>query len=309
MALFLSKYLKKIVFGLFIAAMILYSLARLYYYLTDDFRLANITLDVPNRTEWEVSSPTPSENTKINEILSQNFYYIGKGAQSYAFGSQDGNYVIKFFKFKHLRPSFWLDLIPPISFEWQQYKVLQYQRKNRKLEGVFNGYHLAYNAHRRDSGLIYIHLNHTESSYPPFSVFDKIGWEHSIPLDQVVFILQEYAVTAKSAISALLKNQNLEAAKYKIDQIFDLYLSEYKKGIFDNDHGVMRNVGFVGNRAIRIDVGKLKKNADMAMPRNYAKDLAITKERMLNWLSQNEAVHYEELKTYIENKVKVLIGN
>ncbi|MBA2727519.1 MAG: hypothetical protein H0U49_05020, partial [Parachlamydiaceae bacterium] len=181
---------KKIVCGLVIAALALFAGVRLYYSLTDDFRLANIRYDTPNRSEWQVPDQSAAEITHLNKILSQHFTYIGKGAQSYAFGSEDGKYVIKFFKFKHLRPSFWLDLLPPI-FGLDNYKDKQYQRKERKLEGVFSGYRLAYLRHREDSGLLFIHLNHSENLFPPMTVIDKMGWHHSIPLDGVVFILQE----------------------------------------------------------------------------------------------------------------------
>jgi len=297
----------RVLCGLIITALALFVGIRLYYNLTDDFRLANIQYDTPNRSEWAVPPRSSSEASALHEVLTQQFTYIGKGAQSYAFGSADGKYVIKFFKFKHLRPSFWLDYLPPI-FGLQSYRDKQYQRKERKLEGVFAGYRLAYLLHRHDSGLLYVHLNTTENLYPFLTVLDKMGWKHSIPLDDVVFILQERAETARAVVHNLLKDRNIEGAKRKIDQIFDLYLSEYAKGIFDNDHGVMRNVGFVGDHAIRIDVGKLKNSPSIRELANYSHDLIMTGDRMIASLYQNENQDFTELKTYIENKVSDIIG-
>ena len=83
----------------------LFGIARLYYRLTDDFRLANITYELPFKPSWKVPSLTKEEYSRLAQITNQKFTYIGKGAQCYAFASEDGEYVLKFFKFKHLKPN------------------------------------------------------------------------------------------------------------------------------------------------------------------------------------------------------------
>jgi len=55
------------------------------------------------------------EHQELAQILNQKFSYIGKGAQCYAFVSDDQLYVLKFFKFKHLKPNLLVDLIPSIA--------------------------------------------------------------------------------------------------------------------------------------------------------------------------------------------------
>lgn len=303
----LSKHWKKFALASIIAGLAVFALARIYYHLTDDFRLSNITYEIAPRHEWTSESPKGEQKTFIDSLLAQKFYYIGKGAQSYAFGSTDGKYVLKFFKFKHLRPSFWLDILPPMA-GLQEYRDKQYQRKERKLEGVFFGYRLAFKMHKQESGLLYIHLNTTVGLFPTVAVFDKAGWEHKIPLDDVVFIIQDHAETARSVIHNLLKAGDLEAANKKIDSIFDLYLSEYHKGIFDNDHGVMRNVGFVGEQPIHLDVGKLKRNESIKEPANYAVDLSLVGNRMAGWLAKNEPDDFPALKSHIETKISLITG-
>ncbi len=297
---------KKILFSLLAISVIFFALVRLYYNLTDDFRLANISSEIPFRSEWEVPVPTVAEKKLIDSILAQEYSYIGKGAQSYAFGSADGKYVIKFFKYKHLRPSLWLDLLPALP-PFQAYREKQYSRKTRKFEGVFAGYRLAYEVHRKESGLIFIHLNLTEGLYPTITVKDKMGWRHSLPLDRLAFILQERAEAARTVIHDLLLRHQIESAKYKIDQIFDMYALEYRKGIYDNDHGVMRNVGFAGNRPIHLDVGKLKKDDSIKIPDNYAKDLELVKTRMTDWFSLHEPDDFPELKSHIEKKIDTVV--
>lgn len=181
--------------------------ARAYFRLTDDFRLANITYEQPPRPEWDV---TPEKELKI--ILQQPFTYIGKGSQSYAFASEDGHYVLKFFKYKHLRPHWLVDALSPLPY-FNAYRQKQIKRKQRKLEHLFAGYHLAWSSLRDESGLIFIHLNQTQGLYPTATLYDKIGLKRSVPLDSVVFIVQKKAQTTRQLLDALLTKGDLPAAQ------------------------------------------------------------------------------------------------
>lgn len=294
--------MKKKIIALILIALTLFALARLYYRLTDDFRHGNITHDHAARPEWETPPLSDEEKRRLATILNQPYHYIDKGAQSYAFGSADGKYVLKFFKFKHLRPSLFQSWLPPFPFI-AEYRDRQAARKKRKFEGVFAGYHLANQVHKKESGLIYIHLNPTKNLFSSVTVFDKIGRKHFIQLDEVVFILQKRAQTMRAVISEALSQGNLDLAKKRINQILDLYLSEYKKGIFDHDHGIMHNAGFAGKHPIHLDVGKLKSDANMRLQSNYAQDLALVARRMDRWLKENSGENYQPLKQHIEQKV------
>lgn len=298
---------KKLILYTLLSGLAIFCCIRLYYNLTDDFRQSNITYDMPNRPEWNIQPLTNVEKAKLEQTLGQKYYYIGKGAQSYAFGSEDKKYVLKFFKFKHLKPSIFVDLLPPVS-PFKEYKAKQSQRKARKLEGVFAGYRLAYEMHREDSGLLFIHLNKTGHLKITVNVLDKIGRQHQIALDDFVFVLQYKAQTMRQVMHDLLENNNVALAKHRINQILDLYLSEYQKGIFDHDHGVMHNAGFVADRPIHLDVGKLKKDESMRNKENYLKDIELVVRRMDKWLKENEPKHYPELAAHIEEKMGLITG-
>src|ERR1700722_2869530 len=90
------------------ALLLIIAVFRLYFVATDDIRVSNFTYELPFNSKWEVSSPSPEQKALIDKILSQNFTYLGKGAQSYAFESQDQKFVLKFFKFKHIKPSWFV---------------------------------------------------------------------------------------------------------------------------------------------------------------------------------------------------------
>lgn len=285
----------------------LFILVRIYYKATDDFRTANITYKMPHHQEWEIDDLSAAESNKINAILDQQFTYIGKGAQSYAFGSEDGKYVLKFFKFKHLRPNWFVNSFPNIP-PFGPYRDQLTLRKHRKLYGVFNGYHVGYTADKDETGLIYVHLNTGDDLKRSITVTDKIGLKHTIDLDKVPFVIQEKGVTFAHHLKDLLSNNQLDLAKTRIRQILDLYHQEYKKGLFDKDHGLMHNTGFVGEKPFHLDVGKLTKNESMKIPTNYQPDMEFLAWKIETWIRSNFPEFHEELTKDISAKLTEIFG-
>ncbi|CDZ80053.1 hypothetical protein BN1013_00558 [Candidatus Rubidus massiliensis] len=294
--------LKKNLIYFFVFLSFLFITSRIYYRATDDFRLGNIKYELPFNPKWEVDLP---DRQKLKTIFSQNFFYLGKGAQSYAFVSEDQKYVVKFFKFKHLKNNIFSNLIPPV-YPFKDYKEKQSLRKKRKLNSVFEGYHLAYLFHRSDSGLIYIHLNQTDYLNLNVNIKDKIGFERNIALDDVVFILQEKAKTTKNALCDNLEKGNLSEVKQKIRRIFDLYLTEYSKGLYDQDHGVLSNTGFVGEKAIHLDTGKLIKNEEVKQKTFWQNDLKKVATKFEHWIKINYPEYYPDLAEEIASNLNDL---
>lgn len=296
-----NKITKRLLWIVFFS-LSLYGLTRVYFKITDDFRYSNISYQIPYRSEWAIADLTNEQAQQIKEILNQNYYYIGKGAQSYAFSSEDNRYVLKFFKYKHLKPSFLINLLPNISL-FQNLKNNEELKKEIKLKSVFDGYHLAYTRHKEESGLIHIHLNTNTTPSIVTQIEDKMGLKHSIDLDSLAFVLQEKAKTTRTVLTELLRSKNIEGAKLKIRKIFDLYLSEYNKGIYDRDHGVMHNTGFVGDKPIHLDVGKFTEDANIKKLENFKEDLQKVINKFPIWLKNNFPENYTEIMQDINFKV------
>lgn len=289
------------------SALLIFILARLYYSLTDDFRLSNITYPLPYEESWQIATPSHSEEKELNEILKQPFHYLGKGAQSYAFSSEDGKYVLKFFKFKHLHPSIFINSLPPVGF-LKDYKEKQVTRKERKLFGVFKSYKLAFDKDKDESGLIFIQLNTEGNLERTVTVIDKIGIRRTINLQNYPFILQYKGETLRTVISNLLKNGDVEKAKQRFGQILDMYAREYNKGVFDHDHGVMQNTGFVGDQPIHLDVGKLLPEEQMTDKAFAKKDAELVVAKMNEWVEKNYPEYSAQIKEYLNAKMDELFN-
>lgn len=298
----MKKSTRRILWVLSILVM-LYGAMRLYFNATDDFRISNISYNIPHQKEWEVAPLNAEQEQQLQNTLSQQFAYLGKGAQSYAFASDDGKYVIKFFKFKHLRPSWFHEILPAVGF-LKDFKEKQAARKQRKLYGVFQGYKTAYEMHKKESGLLFIQLNTIDNPARTVIVRDKIGLKRTVVLENIPFILQEKGVTLRVVLKGLLDKNDVAGAERRIGSIFDLYSSEYQKGIYDHDHGVMYNTGFVGERPIHLDVGKLVKEEAMRNPERARSDLLLVAAKMKIWIQQSYPQHFQQLSGYIDHKIE-----
>ncbi len=289
-----------------LVAVFMFFSVRVYYRLTDDFRLSHIKHEMPYNKNWEVI-PSPEQKRFLQTLFQQSFYYLGKGAQSYAFASDDGQYVLKFFKFKHLKPNVFVDNLPEIG-PLGRYKNKSIAKKKRQIQGVFDGYKLAYEKHRSESGILFIQLNPSLDLNITATFFDKIGRKHQIELDSYVFIVQKYANTTRELMDEALKQGDVEKAKDYVRQIIALYLSEYQKGIYDRDHGVLHNTGFAQGKPIHLDVGKLSDAPHMKEQKNWEPDLKLVVKKYHFWLKDAHPNHYNAVISTIEEELSQVFG-
>lgn len=299
---------RRLTIYLVLAIVSLFAIARVYYRLTDDFRLSNMTYDFSQESfSWPVPRLSSEQQQHLTQVLGQTFHYIGKGAQCYAFVSDDDQYVLKFFKFKHLRPNWLVQLIPSI-YPFKDYKDAIIENKRRKLYGVFEGYDLAYRENREDSELIYLHLMPTTYLQQYVTVTDKMGFEHHINLDEVVFLVQKKGEILRTRLTRELGNQDVGAAQTSIGKILNMYMREYQKGVYDRDHGVMHNTGFVHDQPFHLDVGKFTQDDRMRQVEFYKKDLEHIVWKIDTWVKQNYPTYRPTIIEFLTQQYQEYTG-
>lgn len=291
---------KSFLFFLGIAA--LFGIVRIYYALTDDFHTRNISFPMPYRPEWDFPL-SKAEQENLKKIMGQKFYYLGKGAQVYAFGSEDGQYVIKFFKFKHLRPSLLIELIPPLG-PLKKFKEDNIKRKLRKREGVFAGHALAYVHDKLYSGLLYLHFNPTDHLDLKVEVVDKIGRSHFINLDPTVFVVQKRGITLRESFQKDFERKDVASAASKGARILDMYVAEYQQGVYDRDHGISHNTGFIGDLPFHLDVGKFAP-VESSLPLDFfLHDLSHVADKLKEWVHKNYPEQFPEFEKLINEHLE-----
>lgn len=271
-----------------------------YHRLTGDFRLSRIFYSLPHDERWAITL-TSEHHHGLEPILNQDYTFFDHGHQSFAFISQDGSTILKFFKFhpfSYAWPLEWLK-----SF-WSSPLTPEQELNRNKLKRVFVGYKLAYDLDKENCGLLFIHFTPTHVFNKKLRVYDRLGFSHEIDLDSTVFVIQKKARTTRHVLNEFLKKGDLETAKQRIGAIFDLYLAEYPKGLFDNDHNLIDNTGFIGEKAIRIDVGKLILTEKTKEKEFLKEDLhKIAYQRFGKWIKKYHPKYYEELMQTIEMKI------
>lgn len=238
---------------LFCAALAL--LDRRFLKANDGFCIRNIYGKVPADCPVYASAPPP----EWQEICSHSFHYLDKGHQSYVFASDDGKYVLKFYRFpSHLRPFPWANH-PFSAFSKKRQEIKEYNLQ--KLEESFTSFLLAFRELPSETGLLMLHLQPTSTLHKKIRLVDQLGASYSVNLDQVVFLLQKRAELIFPRLNELLQKQEQEKISAIISQIIQLIADRCKKGIVDRDAILEKNYGLLGMRAIEIDVGRFALDA------------------------------------------------
>jgi hypothetical protein len=260
---------------------------RFCHYQTDGFQLYKILSDLPPRPEWETAPLDPKE-------LRQPYYYLGSGGQCYAFISQDGNSVLKFFKHHHMRPKSWLNTF---SFVGGVRHILH--ERALRMAHIFGSCKISYDDFRDETGLLYLHINKTTHLNRSLRLIDRLGIAHTIDLDTTSFVLQKTAELAYPAFDRVMAQGDLEGAKRRIDSLIALILARSHKGISDRDPIIRRNFGFIGERAIEIDLGSFTKDPFLRTPSAAKKVLFYETLKFKKWLAK----HHPSLLPYFQERL------
>lgn len=290
----------------FIACLIFlcgYGSSRLYYHVTDGFTIGNIVSELPYQEKWAISPLGNQQKKEVGEIVSQPFHYLGKGCQSYVFQSEDGSYILKFVKYQRFTPQAWLaylDWVPGIH----PLRLKKIEKKRMKLDMLFTSWKIAYENLQEETGLIYVHLNKPADFNKKLTIYDKMGFKHEVDLDSMEYLIQRKATMLCPEIETLMKQNREKEAKILIGNLVDLILSEYSRGLADNDHALMQNTGVIDGKPVHIDAGQFVLNENVKNPDVYKQELFSKTFKFNKWLKKR----YPSLSEYLEEKLIIIIG-
>lgn len=117
----------------------------------------------------------------------------------------------------------------------------------------------------------------------------------------------------RGVIIQLLNQGDVSGAISMINKTFDLYMSEYRKGIYDRDHGVMHNTGYLtlnngSTIAVHLDVGKMSKEPKMKEVTYFAPDLEKVARKIDAWTALNYPKYYPEISQAMEARLTQEFG-
>ncbi|NGX39127.1 MAG: hypothetical protein KR126chlam1_00448 [Chlamydiae bacterium] len=265
------------------------------------FSLTKIRSPFVPSSKWKTPPPSPSEELIIREIFSQEFNYLGSGAQCYAFLSADGKYVLKFFRMKHLIPKTWLNYLPIPGLS--DYRFRKIDKRVLRQEALFSSYKMAYEELKEETGLIFVHLNKSKDLDLEVNLNDRMRKRYTVNLDEFEFILQKKAQLVRDRIALLLQKGDPAGAIQAINALLQQVVEQSKKGFVDRDTGVSHNYGFVGDQVIHFDVGRIMRDEQAKDPSVYQRELLRVGKKLESWLE----VLYPYLLPSLEEEINRMI--
>lgn len=257
------------------------------------------------KKEWEIKE-TPDHDKFFYLVCQQTLSWLGRGMQAVVFETQDEKYVVKLFQLGRLREDDSRGSVEQLlSGESKEKRQERIQHR----EEIFSSSKLCYEELQEETGIVYVHLNRSKELIHTIRLVDKYGESHLIRGDDTSFLIQKKASYLVPTITAHMEQGEVEQAKARVDQIFDLLLSLAKKGFVDGDDALIRNnnLGLTKDRAIYIDTGHLFRasNLDIAERMRYEFEVRLDPlEKWLNVAYPDLGVHYRASRERIMSSLR-----
>lgn len=267
------------------------------------FSIDKISSRLPFNADWEVESISDKQRELlVQKVFPQAYHYLAAGNQCYAFLSEDGQYVLKFFKMQSLFPKGWMSTLP---FSILEQFGLKNEKSNQLFsERIFASYKDAYETLRKETGLLYIHFNKTREFKTKVNLLDNKGKKHVVDLDAMEYIVQKKATKIYDQLSHLLEEEKYEDLRASIRSFLQLIAVRCEKGFVDHALSIRNNFGFVGNSAIQFDCATLTRDSSMKYPMNFRQEVLEAAERLDMWARGN----FPEIAIFIQEEAQRLIN-
>ncbi len=240
---------------------------------------------------WDFGTPSPEQTFLLDQVSSQTFSPLGSGKECYAFVSEDGEIVIKFFKQKHMRTQYILNYIP-LSEHIRRIRSETLNHHHYQRLRFYQSYQLAHERLQDHSGTLYLHLTKTNYLKKSITLILSQGKKLVIKLNDMEFLIQKRAHHIFEVLSKFPEDR-----KQTIDAILDYLTLRNERGIGDNDINCERNLGVLNGKIMQIDVGELYPT----MPKSPSKEELITATLDLkDYLERN----HNELVAYLNQSIE-----
>jgi len=225
-------------------------------------------------------------------IFTQKYRYLAEGRQCFALESEDGLYVMKFFKKNHFNKKKWAKNKGFFRhFRFNEHDKSKLWRT--QLIQTARCFHTAIGSLHQESGLMYSHFHKTSFFKEPLKVRALFGYQE-IDLNETSFVVQRKAEMVVDRLSKCLSRNDTKAAVDSLRELRKLLISRALKGFTDDKQYYQVNYGFIDSRAVQLDVGKLYSFSPSE------KNLRLEVDRLTNnlkkWVKKNYRPLYEEFE-------------
>lgn len=228
----------------------------------------------------EQTFSTSQVDPETKNILSQDFTYLGRGRQCFAFASKDEKYVLKFPRTDIYRVPFWAR-----AFGSHVYQKTLFERKEEAKRFLFESFHLAKDELQDITGILFSHLGKSKQTTDTLSLIDALGFKHTLPIHASIFILQK----KQSLWTAAFLNAETKKEKERIlNALVEAIVKRAQKEILNSDRTFLSNYGFDGKVVYQIDVGSFFLHKTLTPEEAYQKSARDSLEPVHEWLKKKD---------------------
>ncbi len=248
--------------------------------------------------------PNPSLDFP-SEVFCEPFYYLGRGAQSFVFESEDKKTVLKFYRFpSHLRRFSWTHHPWGYLFSSSRKKTKAYNLK--RLELSFHSFFLAAHLLEDETGVQYVHLQPTTHLCQKAHLIDRIGCHYHLPLDSVAFVVQKRGIPFLSHFKHQLEEGNREECKQMLVSLIDLIQHRCAYNISDLDNMDHDNYGWLNGQAIHLDIGRFQEKENLSHPLNTREEILRVTHPLTAYLLHHAPDLHAYFHAYIQRTIHPL---
>ncbi len=231
-----------------------------------------MTLPVDPHPEWEVPPPP-----YLSAILNQRYHYVSKGSQSFVFESEDGQWVLKFFRLNR-----WL------------HRPHKYTLFLHTMRSVF----LAYQSLRSYSALEYIHLTTTDHLHQTLRLYDRLQRPYVCNADSTIFLIQKKIQPLIECFDSQSPTPITEQLNY-IFQAQNLIALRCALGIGDQDAVIQKNMGVLDGQVVFLDVGSFYEDPSLQDSSATGNEVNHVMRNFQSWID----IHYPLLSLNNTNEL------
>ncbi len=228
-----------------------------------------------SRSEYKFTKPDGARYN-LDPLLKQTYTYLGKGNECYAFVSEDGTTVLKFFKLQLLR----LPLIHEAILTLPKTPLIPglLNAKRRRLERSFQSLEIAFTLFKEETGLIAHNLEGGCALNQTVRLIDRLGIVHRVDLNLTRCLIQKRATLAPEHFKKLFASGDQERAESSLASLLSLLAKRVKMGVWDRDVRIVDNFGFIENEAVEIDIGSFSRHNDLDSKTAFEQDARLIQE-------------------------------
>lgn len=210
--------------------------------LTHSFHASRLHLNIPDGCRGAISQISIDE---VCQILSQDFVYLGRGSQSFAFASDDGSYVLKLFIFDSM------DSFSHRLFE----KSFDSGMIQQKAIHTFDACKLACQFLPQETGVLFVHFNTQKKSLPTVRLIGPAWKRQEIHPEEFCFVLQKRALGLDEVLMQACLLSDKDRFFSMVDQLNRLLTRRIDCGIANTDPTLFENFGVIDGQVAEIDFG------------------------------------------------------